>query len=193
MARRPERSAVRRYSVDHLWVTADGVLVTIGVTPYVPAQLRSPPEALKLPALHASIVRNEPFGEIEGGKAICELVAPVTGVVMETNRDVERQPSKVADDPNEAWLLRLGGVDVADFSDLLWERGYRQYLERGAVHHPFKRRFSPPSTQPTRRAEPLRLSTSQEVFSCPLPGSSTSALFSSSTGCRSWEQYAGRR
>ena len=139
-----QRDVERRYSAEHLWVVGDGPLTTIGVTPYIAGRIGSP-QHWQPPDVGAELVRGEVFGEIEAGKVVCELTAPVTGGVVEVNEQVRDVPATIIDDPYGTWLVRLAGVGATDLNELLSEAEYHAYLTEGGVVHPFERRFSPPS------------------------------------------------
>lgn len=123
---------------------SDGALTTIGLAPYITTRIGLP-LALVLPEVGAEVVRGEVFGEIEAGKVVCELTAPVSGVVVEVSRQAGEEPERLLGDPDSTWLVRLAGVGGGDLRDLFSESEYHAYLGRGVVSHPFGRRFWPPT------------------------------------------------
>lgn len=135
----------RRYSAEHFWVISDGALTTIGLASYITKRIGLP-LALLLPEVGTEVVRGEVFGEIEAGKVVCELTAPVSGVLVEVNRQAEEEPKRLLSDPDSTWLVRLADVAGGELGDLYSESEYHAYLARGAVSHPFERRFWPPSS-----------------------------------------------
>jgi glycine cleavage system H protein len=133
----------RRYTPEHVWVTHDDSLSTLGVTHYIATQIGRP-QHYALPARGARIVRGEVFAEIEAAKVICELTAPVTATIAEVNPRLENHPTALVDHPYEIWLVRVSNVNAVDLASLLSQADYEAYLARGGVAHPLERRFSAP-------------------------------------------------
>lgn len=95
-----------RYHHDDTWARyEDDRRVRIGITDFAQDQLGEI-VFVDLPEPGAPVRLGEAFGEIESSKTVADLVAPVTGVVLEVNRDLERQPDLVNNDPYGAgWIL----------------------------------------------------------------------------------------
>ncbi|WP_309066586.1 glycine cleavage system protein GcvH [Microbacterium sp.] len=100
-----------KYSEEHEWVTADGPVVTLGVTDYAADKLGDV-VFVELPAVGTAITAGSVVGEIESTKSVGELYAPVSGTVVEVNDAVVDDPSLVNSAPFEdGWLVK---VEVAD-------------------------------------------------------------------------------
>lgn len=136
-----------RYSTDHLWVSQDGAYTLIGFASYIAHQIGDV-QSYALPDVGAEIVRGEVVAEIEAAKTICEVAAPVTGIVVGVNPTLRDNPAAIIDHPYETWILRLADVNAADLEQLLSRAEYKEYLEGGNVSHPLKRRFAPPERGP---------------------------------------------
>ena len=96
-----------RYSEDHLWVRVDGDSARIGITDFLQEKLGDV-VSVNLPEAGEEIERGEPLGEIETAGELRELIAPVTGIVLSTNPDVEDEPSLVNEDAQgDGWLLEI--------------------------------------------------------------------------------------
>ncbi|MFM7140550.1 MAG: glycine cleavage system protein GcvH [Alphaproteobacteria bacterium] len=108
-----------RYSDEHLWVRVDGESARIGITDFLQEKLGDI-ASVNLPEPGEEIERGEPLGEIESSGEIRELIAPVTGIVLATNPDVEDQPSLVNEDAQgDGWLLEIELREEDELGELL--------------------------------------------------------------------------
>lgn len=110
----------RRYTPSHEWVEGDSP-VTIGITRYAADQLGDI-MFLTLPEVGDEIVAGTVCAEIDSVKTVGEVLAPVSGTVVEVNTVAMDDTSLVNSDPFGAgWLLR---VDAAAPEGLLDAAGY---------------------------------------------------------------------
>jgi glycine cleavage system H protein len=93
------------YTKEFEWAKVEGDKVRIGVTDYAQKQLREIVYA-ELPSTGTSITQNTPYGTVESVKAVSDLVAPITGEILEVNAEVQSKPELLNEDPyGKAWLL----------------------------------------------------------------------------------------
>jgi glycine cleavage system H protein len=93
------------YTKDFEWAKIEGDKVRIGITDYAQKQLREIVYA-ELPSSGATIKQNEPYGTVESVKAVSDLVAPISGTVLEVNAEVQSKPEILNEDPyGKGWLL----------------------------------------------------------------------------------------
>jgi glycine cleavage system H protein len=93
------------YTKDFEWAKIEGDKVRIGITDYAQKQLREIVYA-ELPSSGATIKQNEPYGTVESVKAVSDLVAPISGTVLEVNTEVQSKPEILNEDPyGKGWLL----------------------------------------------------------------------------------------
>jgi len=96
-------------------VRLEGEIATIGVTAFALDELGDI-VFLELPEVGDAIESGVSFGNIESTKATSELIAPVTGTVIESNMLMVESPEVIADDPcGEGWFIkvRVGNPDEA--------------------------------------------------------------------------------
>jgi glycine cleavage system H protein len=78
----------------------------------------------------STISKDESYGEVESVKAVSDVVAPLSGEVLEVNSKVVDAPETVNDDPyGEGWLVRIRLTDAAEVDSLLDADAYRAHLE----------------------------------------------------------------
>lgn len=69
-------------------------------------------------------------GSVESGKWVGSLLAPVSGVIVETNREVEADPHEVNADPfGRGWLYRVEPADRKEIALLMNSRDYKEWIE----------------------------------------------------------------
>ena len=93
------------YTKEFEWAKVEGDKVRIGITDHAQKQLREIVYA-ELPSSGSSITQNTPYGTVESVKAVSDLVAPISGEILEINTEVQSKPELLNEDPYEkAWLL----------------------------------------------------------------------------------------
>lgn len=93
------------YNKEFEWAKIEGDKVRIGVTDYAQKQLREIVYA-ELPNSGTTITQNTPYGTVESVKAVSDLVAPISGEILEVNTEVQSKPELLNEDPyGKAWLL----------------------------------------------------------------------------------------
>jgi glycine cleavage system H protein len=118
-----------RYHQEHDWARIDGEEAALGITWFAQDSLGElvhfePPEA------GASISKDASYGEVESVKAVSDLIAPLSGEVIEINQKAVDAPETVNEDPyGEGWLVRIRLSDPAEADSLLDAASYRQLLE----------------------------------------------------------------
>lgn len=117
-----------RYSEDHEWVKVEGNVAVIGVTDYAQSELGDITYA-DLPEVDDEITAGEEFGALESVKASSELLAPVSGKVVERNDELEDAPEKINEDPYGAWIIKVEMSDPAQVNLLMDASAYQAMTE----------------------------------------------------------------
>jgi glycine cleavage system H protein len=93
------------YSKDFEWVKIEGGRVRMGVTDYAQKSLREIVYA-ELPNVGTVVTQGEPYGTLESVKSVSDLVAAVSGRVVEVNDEVQSKPEILNEDPYlKGWLI----------------------------------------------------------------------------------------
>ncbi|HYB92088.1 MAG TPA: glycine cleavage system protein GcvH [Candidatus Binataceae bacterium] len=117
-----------KYSKEHEWVATDDSVATIGITDHAQDQLGEI-VYIELPAVGDKISKDDPFGVVESVKAVSDIYAPVSGVVIEINEDLPETPEVVNEDPyGDGWLIKVKMNDPADLEDLMDHEGYAEMV-----------------------------------------------------------------
>lgn len=119
----------RLYSENHLWVKVEKDQTLIGITDYAKEEVGEV-DYVEMPALDDNIIKNRPFGIIETSKAVTELMAPLSGVVVEINVALGESPETVTDDPyGDGWLIAVEPSDPEDMDELLNSKAYEKLVK----------------------------------------------------------------
>ncbi|RME17816.1 MAG: glycine cleavage system protein GcvH [Bdellovibrio sp.] len=117
------------YTKDHEWALVDENLVTVGITNYAQDSLGEI-VYVELPETGQKVTQHEPFGVVESVKAASDLIAPVSGTVVEVNDAVQSDPGLINDDPmNEGWLIKIEMDTEKELAQLLKAPDYRKLIE----------------------------------------------------------------
>ena len=116
------------YHREHDWVRVEGDEAVLGVTWYAADSLGELVH-YEPPAEGAAIARDEPYGEVESVKAVSDVIAPLSGEVLEVNEQVVDAPETVNEDPyGDGWLIRIRMSDLSEADSLLDVGAYKQVL-----------------------------------------------------------------
>jgi len=117
------------YHPEHDWARVAGDEAVLGVTWYAQDALGELVH-YEPPDVGSTVSRNASYGEVESVKAVSDLVAPLSGEVLEVNQAVVDAPETVNEDPyGEGWLVRIRLTNPDETSELLDLAAYRKVLD----------------------------------------------------------------
>ena len=119
-----------KYSEDHEWVELKGGdQVVIGITDFAQEQLGDL-VYVELPEVGDECSRGENISVIESVKAASDLVAPVSGTIIEVNSRLEDEPELVTEDSmGEGWFIKVKLSNTSELDDLMDESAYNSFTE----------------------------------------------------------------
>jgi glycine cleavage system H protein len=117
-----------KYHPEHDWARIDGDEAVLGITWFAADSLGELVH-FEPPAVGASVTKDGSYGEVESVKAVSDVIAPLSGEVLEVNQQVVDAPETVNEDSYGAgWLIRIRMSDPGEVDTLLDLAGYRQVL-----------------------------------------------------------------
>ena len=81
------------YSESHEWILQDSDIATIGITDFAQTELGDI-VFVELPEIGEHLEMGEAFGTVEAVKTVADLLAPISGEVLEINETLEESASK---------------------------------------------------------------------------------------------------
>lgn len=117
-----------RYSDKHTWVKIEDEYAYIGITDFAQDQLG---EVLfvEMPEIEDEITQGEEFGVVESSKVASDLIAPISGEVVEINERLEDEPEYINEDPYDAWIVKIKVSDDDEIENLLTSEAYENCIE----------------------------------------------------------------
>src|SRR5207245_7755433 len=108
-----------QYHREHDWARVDGDEATLGITWFAQDALGElvhfePPEP------GSTVTKDSSYGEVESVKAVSDVIAPLSGEVLEVNSAVVDAPETVNEDPyGEGWLIGIRMTNASEADALL--------------------------------------------------------------------------
>lgn len=119
------------YHPEHDWARIDPSepdLATLGVTWFAQDALGEV-VFFEPPSLGTQVVKDEPYAEVESVKAVSDVVAPLSGEIVEVNQALSDNPAAINEDPyGEGWLVKVRLSDPAERDSLLDADAYSATL-----------------------------------------------------------------
>ncbi len=117
-----------RYHPEHDWARVDGDTATLGITWYAQDALGEIVH-YEAPEPGATVAKDESYGEVESVKAVSDVVAPLSGEVLEVNEALQEAPETINEDPYGAgWMIRIRLSDPSEVDSLLDADAYRKLV-----------------------------------------------------------------
>ena len=118
-----------KYHPEHDWARIDGDTATLGITWFAQDSLGEivffdPPE------VGASVTKDQSYAEVESVKAVSDVIAPLSGEVVEVNEALSGAPEQINEDPyGEGWLVKVRLTDPSEADSLMDAGAYQAQLD----------------------------------------------------------------
>jgi glycine cleavage system H protein len=118
-----------KYSQEHEWISVEGDLGTIGITPYAQEQLGDV-VFVELPQAGRKVAKGEACAVVESVKAASDIYAPVSGEVTEANPALADTPGDVNAEPmGKGWFFKLRLSTKSELDGLMDEAAYAAFVK----------------------------------------------------------------
>jgi glycine cleavage system H protein len=116
------------YHPEHDWARIDGDEATLGITWFAQDALGELVH-YEAPAVGSTVAKDAPYGEVESVKAVSDVVAPLSGEVLDVNAKAVDEPEIVNEDPyGEGWLIRIRMSNPSEVDALMDADAYRAHV-----------------------------------------------------------------
>ena len=118
-----------RYTKDHEYARVEGDVATVGISDHAQEALGDV-VFVELPALGAKLAKGDSAAVVESVKAASDVFAPVSGEVVEVNKDVDAQPALINEDAmGRGWIFKIKVANASELASLLSEADYAAFLK----------------------------------------------------------------
>jgi glycine cleavage system H protein len=118
-----------RYTKDHEYIRVEGDAGIVGISDYAQSQLGDV-VFVELPSVGKTLSKGDEAAVVESVKAASEVYAPVSGEVVDVNRDLEAAPGTVNEDPaGRGWFMKIRLTDPNELDGLLTEEQYQEFVK----------------------------------------------------------------
>ena len=114
------------YSESHEYVRVEGEYGFIGITDYAQHALGEV-VYVDMPEVDDEVEAGNEFGAVESVKAASDLMAPVSGTVVEVNEALEDEPGLVNTDPYANWIIKIELTDKTELDNLMDATAYAEF------------------------------------------------------------------
>jgi glycine cleavage system H protein len=116
------------YHSEHDWARVDGDEATLGITWFAQDALGEV-VFFDPPSLGTALQKDAPYAEVESVKAVSEVIAPLSGEIIEVNESLAEEPSSINADPyGEGWMVKVRLTDPAEAESLMDAASYSAAL-----------------------------------------------------------------
>ena len=117
-----------KYHAEHDWARIEGDEAVLGITWFAQDALGELVH-FEAPEVGSTITKDSSYGEVESVKAVSDVIAPLSGEILEVNAKVVEAPETVNDDPyGQGWLIRIRLSASSEVDQLLDLHAYEQVL-----------------------------------------------------------------
>ncbi len=118
-----------RYHPEHDWAKVDDAIATFGITWFAQDALGEV-VFFEPPQVGTSVTANDYYAEVESVKAVSEVIAPLSGEIVEVNLGLSETPEAINEDPyGEGWMVKVKLSDPSELDTLLDRDTYVGGLE----------------------------------------------------------------
>jgi glycine cleavage system H protein len=117
------------YHPEHDWVRIEGDTAEFGITWFAQDALGEvvffdPPD------VGSTVTKDQPYAEVESVKAVSDVIAPMSGEIVEVNTALGDKPEAINDDPyGEGWMVKVKLSDPSEKDALLDRDAYEASLQ----------------------------------------------------------------
>lgn len=117
-----------KYTKDHEWIRIEGDNATIGITDFAQKELGDI-VYVDVNTIGETVDKDAVFGTVEAVKTVSDLFMPVSGEVLEMNKDIDSAPESVNQDPyGKGWMIKIKLTNPGEVAGLLDVNAYKALI-----------------------------------------------------------------
>ena len=117
-----------KYTKDHEWVKISKGTAYIGITEFAQSELGDI-VYVEVETLDETLKKDDVFGTVEAVKTVSDLFLPMSGKIIEFNKDLSNSPESINDSPyDEGWIIKVEVSNLDEISELLDNNQYKDLI-----------------------------------------------------------------
>ena len=117
-----------KYVESHEWVRVEEIKAYVGITDYAQDQLGDI-VYVEVPEVGTVVEAGDQFIVLESVKAASDVYAPVSGIVVEVNEELEDNPALINESAFDAWIVAIDMSMSNEIDSLLSAEEYEELCE----------------------------------------------------------------
>ena len=118
-----------KFHKEHIWAKVDGDTVLIGLSDYAQSKLTNI-VFIELPNVGEEAKQGEKIATIESVKSVSDIISPLSGEVIEVNKELIDSPEIINSDPYvKGWMIKIKIKDKSELDNLMTEEEYKKQNE----------------------------------------------------------------
>ena len=118
-----------KYTKDHEWIRFEGEYAYIGITDFAQRELGDI-VYVDIEKMNEEVEKEVVFGTIEAVKTVSDLFMPVSGTIVEVNKEIESSPESVNQDPyGKGWMIKIRVKNPGESEGLLTSAAYKELVQ----------------------------------------------------------------
>jgi len=119
--------AEKRYTKKHEWIEVNDNSAIVGITSHATTQLGDI-VFIELPQLQKVFEKDQAAAVVESVKAASDVYCPLSGEIIDTNKNIVNDPSIVNKDPeSKGWFFKIKIKNQDEFKQLMTKEEYTSY------------------------------------------------------------------
>ncbi|NMC60474.1 MAG: glycine cleavage system protein GcvH [Candidatus Methanofastidiosa archaeon] len=116
------------YSKTHEWVKIEGDICIVGINDYAQREIGEI-AYIELPAIGTELKQFGILCQIESVKTVLDIFSPISGIITETNKELENSPDTLNTKPYDSWICKLKSSDLNEKINLMSVDEYAKYFK----------------------------------------------------------------
>ena len=117
------------FSETHEYVTVEGNIGLVGISDYAQHELGNV-VYVDMPEVGDDVEAGEDFGAVESVKAASDLIAAVSGAVVEINEHLIDNPRLINENAMANWIIKVELTDPSQLDSLMDEAAYKAFCAK---------------------------------------------------------------
>ena len=119
----------KKFSKNHEWITIDGDIAVVGITKHA-TEMLGDIVFVEVPEKSKIVEAGGQTAVVESTKAASDVYSPISGDIVEGNKTIVDDPSKVNADPEgEGWFFKIKVKDKSQLNNLMSKDDYDKYIK----------------------------------------------------------------